>query len=389
MIYLLFTSVFLIYAIYMLVNIMAAFFYQPPSAKPGQESHKMVVFYPCYRPNEQVIKNLKKQKEELNPQFQKLFVLAQEADPIIEKQLEEVADCFVAKKFSHLTGNSYHHALEFAVNYLAELDQAFESVLLLDPDNFIDQESISHLVSGRLSKAHVALSRRKSYAKSSSISLFDGLSERLNDYMLRRSKMVLNLIPELSGSGMLMEFELFKKAVLKLDKKSPGMDKQLLINMMFSEPELTIVYNENAMVLDEKTEDEDAFTRQRLRWFGNQYYNAFHFGAALVSSGRLSFIDYAISLFRPPRSFQLVFTTAAIPFELMAVYLGLVSFPVISVSALLANISIFLFLYKEGVLEQVIRQLIPVSATAVRNGFTALKSTIKNNSKFIHTRSQK
>lgn len=169
----------------------------------------------------------------------------------------------------------------------------------MDPDNYMSISSLKRLIEFRISGVDVAISRRKSYSKDTSTSLFDGMSERLNDYMFRRSKSMLGFHPELSGSGMLMDTNLFTQAVIKLDRKSPGMDKQLLIRMMLEKSDLKISYDEDAIVLDEKTEDSEAFNRQRMRWFGNQYYCAYTFGRKLLLSRKLSFVDYGISLWRP------------------------------------------------------------------------------------------
>ena len=61
-----------------------------------------------------------------------------------------------------------------------------------------------------------------------------------------------------------------------------------------------------------KTTDLEAHNPQRLRWFGEQYYNALYHARDLVASAfryrRLAAFDYLLTLWRPPRSLQVVIT---------------------------------------------------------------------------------
>lgn len=373
-------------------TIIASLFYKAPSYNAlNKEKHSILIFYPAYKADLNLVRNISHMRNQIGNLDAKIYVLSQDSGTIIDEKLKSVSDYFDSKSFSSLKGNSYHHALEFAVNQISKYssvrESKFDSVLIMDPDNTMESASIKRLIQGRLNGTDVALSKRASISQDESISLFDGLSERINDYMLRRAKQVLGLIPELSGSGMLLDTELFTKAVLKLDKKAPGMDKQLLINMMFGCENLNIIFDEKAIVYDEKTTDSASFNRQRLRWFGNQYYNAKKSGIKLLTSGKLSLIDYAVVLCRPPRSFQLVASIALAPIDLVLVYFSLIPLPFLTVSAVFLSLSLVIFLQKEGLLSQIVKMILPIVKTSMVNGFTVLKS-LKSDTEgsFIHTR---
>lgn len=389
MIYTIIASFILFYAFYMLLTVGIGLFYKSPKLEVSNPKHSVLVFYPIYKPSDKVIANLKKQKIEFESLNAKVFVLSQEASRSREDELNKIADYFRSEKFSHLDGNSYHHALQYAVSEIKNIEKKFDSILLMDPDNYMSISSLKRLIEFRISGVDVAISRRKSYSKDTSTSLFDGMSERLNDYMFRRSKSMLGFHPELSGSGMLMDTNLFTQAVIKLDRKSPGMDKQLLIRMMLEKSDLKISYDEDAIVLDEKTEDSEAFNRQRMRWFGNQYYCAYTFGRKLLLSRKLSFVDYGISLWRPPRSFQVVGSIILVPIDLVAYSLNWVQAPLISFSALISTVAIGLFLLNEGMMKKVISNILPLVLTSLKNGYTAIFSSLKTNGSFIHTRIDK
>lgn len=391
MIYIIIGGILLFYSLYMFLGILFGMFYKTPNHETSSvkiSNHKLLVFYPAYRPDEKFIRTLIQQKKSLKNLDASVYVLAQQAEPAINKKIKKLADFVDSRSFSELNGNSYHHALEYAVGRMEKLGE-WDSVLLLDPDNFMDEQSIKRLIAGRVSGNHVSLSRRKSYRQEGATSMFDGISERLNDYMFRRAKQVLGFVPELSGSGMMLNVPLFSDAVRLLDKKAPGMDKQLLIHMMLGNRDLRISFDEEAIVLDEKTNSEDQFGRQRLRWFGNQYYNAKQFGLKLLASSKMAHIDYGITLWRPPRSFQVVGTTLLLPFDLLAFWFGWTELPFIALSAILSNVAVILFLWKEGVLVQVASKSFPILKTALKNGWLAIQSmNKKNRGVFIHTRTE-
>ena len=391
MIYLILTGILLFYALYMFINIIAGMFYSSPVYEHIDTDHSFLLFYPAYKPTEQVVDNLNIMKAEIADVNAKLYVLSQDATSEINEQIEDIADYFDAASFSSGEGNAYHKALQFAAGRISKIStgqQRIKSVMIMDPDNVTDQASIKRLLQGRVEGADVVLSRRKATNNSADESLFDGISERINDYMMRRSKQVFGLIPELSGSGMLMDRQLFEQAVMKLDRKAPGMDKQLLINMMSLKQDLKVLFDEGAVIYDEKTEEANAFNRQRMRWFGNQYYNARVFGWALIRSLNPSRMDYAIALCRPPRSVHIVFSMILAPFDLMMFLNGWVSAPLIALSAAALGLSLSAFFINEGIGGRVLRQIFSLSKISIQNGITAFKSLKPGNTgTFIHTRS--
>ena len=390
MIYVLISSYILFYAVFMLILVLFGTSYKKPKLTQDltAHKHKLIVFFPVYKPSKKAVQTIRKQKKELSNLNAQLYVLSQDGKPEIDSELQEISDHFDTHSFASYKGNSYHHALEFAVDRMQLFgEEKADSVLLLDPDNFVPKEGILQLINARTNGAHVAMGQRVSYSEDTSTSLFDGLSERLNDFMFRRAKSVLGLTPELSGSGMLVELTLFTNSVRKLDKIAPGMDKQLLINMMFEYERLSISYNENVVILDEKTEDDSAYNRQRLRWFGNQYYNAKKFGIRLLTSKNLSLIDYGITLWRPPRSFQIVLAVLFAPFDVWLFLSGFTVAPLILISAIISTSALAVFLNQIGALANVIKNIFPVLRTALTNGVTAAKSMRnKNEGTFIHTR---
>lgn len=90
-----------------------------------------------------------------------------------------------------------------------------------------------------------------------------------------------------------------------------------------------------------------------------------------------------------PRSFQVVGSIILVPIDLVAYSLNWVQAPLISFSALISTVAIGLFLLNEGMMKKVISNILPLVLTSLKNGYTAIFSSLKTNGSFIHTRIDK
>jgi len=87
------------------------------------------------------------------------------------------------------------------------------------------------------------------------------------------------------------------------------------------------------MVFEEKTINAANYKAQRIRWFGEQYYNAlFHFKTLMIGTIRnLNFncLDYWLTVIRPPRSIQLVVAGLLFGYDLLDLSPSIASIPFI------------------------------------------------------------
>ena len=65
--------------------------------------------------------------------------------------------------------------------------------------------------------------------------------------MMRASRSILKAPIELSGSGFIAEFELLSGAIHNLDAKAPGMDKNLLIQLLSLKPSIKMLFDEESV----------------------------------------------------------------------------------------------------------------------------------------------
>lgn len=300
--------------------------------KQDKSDEPVTLFIPAYRVGPDFVNHLCDLREEMPCSNVRFYVLFQETKANIVEQSARYLDAFDEKSFRNAAGNPYHHALAFAVKQMKKHWKLTEDapILLLDPDNVISANSVEILHTNLKQGFDVVQGRRLASKSKTQTGWIDAASEALNDLLWRSGKQQLGLVPELSGSGILFRYRHFSKAVNNLDRSAPGMDKNLLIQLLLAFKDLNLRYCPDAILFDEKTNDAKAFGRQRIRWFGNQYYNAIHWSVPLLLASlkqiRLRYIDYAITLWRPPRSVHALLTVLLVPVDLLLVYFDFISF---------------------------------------------------------------
>ena len=374
------SAFFLMYSIYTTIHILIATIFSSNklvNTKSLTRPTHTLVLLPAYKPDADFPNRLSRMKTAFGSSKVSFFVVLQQSTEEMELQISELADYF-----THISnpivskGNPYHAILQLSVS-LAEAYKP-SHLLLLDMDNEIDAISFHKLQANAI---HFDVVQGKRVASSSNytstISQFDTLSESLNDSMMRASRSAFGAPIELSGSGFLIQFELFKQAVLQLDARAPGMDKNLLIQLLNIKPDLSMVFEKNALITDEKTTSSEAFDRQRTRWFGNQYFNArtqfFQLVTLAISSKRFGIFDYAISLCRPPRSFQVAVLALGSFIEILFYFIDISSVFVFLLSSIIYGVGLGLFLNQQRTNFE-FSALFGMAFMGIKNSFLAIKS---------------
>lgn len=310
------------FAIYTFLHVLIGhFFYRKPSLQTSEEKTKPLVLIPAYQPDAGLIERVERMQEFLYQMEIPVVIILQKSSKSMEKALKKLKAYVVHfENGVDVEGNPYHEILNRSMNIVQKYNPS--DIVLLDVDNEIDASNFNQLVSYANQFDLVQAKRIPSELSKNGISQFDGISESLNDLMMRASRSQLNFPMEISGSGFICSYPLLKAAISNFDRKSPGMDKNLMIQLLKIKPDISMKYLDDCVVTDEKTEDAEAFGRQRSRWFGNQYYNALSGFSTLtklaIQNKRWGIFDYLISLCRPPRSFQIVVAAAFSGLEILA-----------------------------------------------------------------------
>lgn len=272
-------------------------------------------------------------------------------------------------------------ALHKAIENTAD---GFDAAVVFDIDNVAASNFLYKINDYLQAGERVVQGHRVAKNTNTSIAILDAISEEVNNHIFRKSQRVFNLSAAIIGSGMALEYQLFKKVMLQIDAVG-GFDKEM--GLLLTRNKITVAYAENALIFDEKVSNPEVFKKQRRRWLSAQFNLLKKYGSSGFSE--LFFrgnFDY----------FNEIYQTAILPRILM---LGLMPFMLL-ISFLLPGVgpSWQLWLIATGLCYTGIIIAIP---TAFYNGkffgaliriplifFTMLMLLFKlkgANKKFIHT----
>ncbi len=375
----------LLYAIYYAGLVEVGMFYSAKPTKADFQPNTLAVL-PAYKPSQLFIQVLK-QLETALPNNYSVLVLFQEANQVITDQAKAEFSQFdiQCESFSHIGGNSYQHALKHVANYASQIKN-LQYVMLLDKDNLVTPTFFTELHHYGNSELDIIQGKRASLNSNGNIKFFDTISEILNDTMFRSAKCKIGLPLEISGSGALIKKDLFIHAILDLNPKAPGFDKNFMVNAILGQSNLKTQFVPSAILHEEKTSNLEAYKNQRVRWFGEQYYNALINGPKLLASRKVMALDYFITLIRPPRSLMFALLPLAASLEFTAMILGWSNSIYSIVAAVLVFVSSFGLLAKHNLIKQAFQAAISFPALLISNIKSVMGSLQKRNlGKFIHT----
>lgn len=378
------SSSLLFFALYGAILVVSGSFYRAKGAIPTSLP-TIKVLLPAYQPDEVFLKVLESLKIAVRNHPIDVLILFQEASEEIIDASKKYGFPSLTKNFGHLEGNSYRHALQFLCD--EHLDEAANQyTIIFDKDNLVDANFFDSISRVNPSDYHLIQGARKPIKTTEGVQLFDAISERYNDLMLRKGKLQLGGTLEVSGSAALIKTNLFKHAIKEMDEQAPGYDKNFMVKLLTSTVNLKSIFVEDAFVVEEKTAAVANYQSQRLRWFGEQYFNAFYnfkpLLKAALNRGKWRSLDYWITLVRPPRSLQLVASFALVIADLFDGTLGYLSLPFLFNALCFALVTVPIM--KHGQVVQLVGGSIKVLTSNLITSITCMKKKYQNT--FIHTR---
>ncbi|MBN4056319.1 glycosyltransferase, partial [Rhodothermus sp. AH-315-K08] len=147
----------------------------------------------------------------------------------------------------------------------------------------------------------------------SPVARLDAITEAINTHIFRKGPQAFGLPAALTGSGMVFEFELFRELMLGCEAIG-GFDKELELKL--ARREISVLYDDKAVVFDEKVNSALALSAQRSRWMGAQWHFARKFVPAAIrefsQSGNIPYLSKALQMLVPPRVLILMGSLAGI-----------------------------------------------------------------------------
>jgi cellulose synthase/poly-beta-1,6-N-acetylglucosamine synthase-like glycosyltransferase len=137
----------------------------------------------------------------------------------------------------------------------------------VEPD-FLEQMNNAYEQAGTKALQAHRLSRNRD----TSAARLDAIFEEINNAIFRRGHIVLGFSAAISGSGMLFEFEWFKRSIMEVHN-AIGEDKELEAILM--RESVFVDYFDNIHVYDEKARTTSKFNDQRKRWAFAQLHALF------------------------------------------------------------------------------------------------------------------
>ena len=207
-----------------------------------------------------------------------------------------------------------HKSISYALDHL----EGFDRVIIMDADNITDTDFLTR-INQATQTVKVLQAHRTRKNENTSVAVWDGISEEINNTIFRKGRVNVGLSSALIGSGMVFDFEWLKQHMHEC--KTFAEDKEL--EAILARDNIFVDYCYDIYVYDEKTARQDILIRQRSRWFHAQIL-AFSLITKDFSLQKinLTYIDKIIQWvpFPRPVRFLLIF--------LMILFWSFVAFPV-------------------------------------------------------------
>ena len=276
-------------SVYAFTLAIAGLFYRNTPPRAATIKRKFAVLIPSYKEDAVILSVAQDATQQRYPKdIFDIVVIADSLQPITLDKLRSLPIKLVEVKFEKSTKvKSLNRAF-------AEIGDDYDFALILDADNVMERDFLSKINDMLALGAKAIQAQRTSKNQTTSMSVLDGLSERINNYIYRQGHVAIGLSCSLIGSGMVFQFSVVKDILSKLDSIG-GFDRELELELI--RRNIRIQYAKQALVFDEKVESTEVFEKQRTRWLSSQFIylkKYFWEGCAALFKGKISFFNSAI-----------------------------------------------------------------------------------------------
>ncbi|GCD80693.1 glycosyltransferase family 2 protein [Schleiferia thermophila] len=266
--------------------------------KRGMPFTRFAILIPGYKEDNIIVDTAKKALEVDYPaEYRRIVVLADSFKPETVEKLRLTGVEVLEVSFEHSTkAKSINKGLE----YLSQ--DPPEAVVILDSDNVMAHFFLRKVSDAFQSGYKIIQAHRTAKNRNTPMAVLDSANEEIGNHIFRKGHRNLGLSAALIGSGMVFEFNLFRKYMSQITDTA-GEDK--LLEMLLLKDRHTIEYFEHAYVYDEKVSTTKNFGKQRTRWLGAQFYFFRHFffdGVKhLITKGNIDYFDKCFQMALIPK----------------------------------------------------------------------------------------
>lgn len=292
----------LLTVMYFTVFSIASLFSNHPHIPASKRQNRFIVFIPSYRSDATILPTVRAILGQTYPQ--RLFdvvVISDHQNEMTNFHLAQYPITLLTPNFDH---SSKSNSLIYAVNNLPQF-KIYDVAVVLDADNVVLPEFLSQLNDAYETSGTKAIQVHRVCKDRNTPSIALGaIFEEINNSVFRRGHITLGLSSALSGSGMALDFEWFKKNIVLTRGKCE--DKEL--EALLLRDSIYIDYFDSILVFYENNFSTKSLNFQQDRWNKSQFRTILHnlrFVPFAIINKKYNFIDKVIQWLLTPRTLMM------------------------------------------------------------------------------------
>jgi cellulose synthase/poly-beta-1,6-N-acetylglucosamine synthase-like glycosyltransferase len=276
-------------SLYSFIFSVGGLFYKTLKTPEAAHKRKMAVLIPAYKEDQVIVSVAAQALRQHYPANRfDVVVIADSLKPETVLTLRSMPITVIEVSFDKSTKVK---ALNRA---MAVIGDNYDCAVILDADNIMERSFLTKMNDLFEMGYRAIQGKRDPKNENTSMALLDGLSETINNFIYRQGTVALGMSASLNGSGMVFEYDIYKKIMADMDSIG-GFDRELELKLI--ESGIKVYFTKNAIVYDEKVASTEVFERQRKRWISSQFFylkKYFIPGCTSLLNGNLSFFNSAV-----------------------------------------------------------------------------------------------
>lgn len=253
--------------LYLLFFSIASLFSKNNTATKAKRQNRFIILIPAYRQDDVVFQSVMSVLGVNYPQ--RLFdvvVISDHQDEMTNMKLAQNPITLLTPNFEKSTKAK---SLQYAILNLPEF-KIYDAVIILDADNIVEPqflEQVNDAFENAGTKAIVTHRLPKNLDTTSA--RLDAIFEEINTSIFRRGHITIGLSAAISGSGVVFEYDWFKRNIMRVRTEDEAKELEALLLRQ----RIFLDYYDDIYVYDEKSRRTSDFSRRRRRWAIAQYRN--------------------------------------------------------------------------------------------------------------------
>lgn len=286
--------------LYFLVFSIASLFGRKSELMAAKHNNRFIILIPSYKQDKVIIQTVNSVLGQSYPQRMfDVVVISDHQKELTNMRLAQMPITLLTPDFEQ---SSKAKSMQFAVLNLPQF-KIYDAVIIIDSGNLVDTDFLQQVNDAyEMSGTKAMQVHRMSRNRDTTAARLDSIFEEINNSIFRRGHMALGLSSSLNGSGIVFDYQWFKRSVMKL-KPHVGEDKEL--ESMLMHENIFVDYFDNIHIYDEKSHRIQDFNKQRGRWITTQLHsltNNIHFLPSAIFNKQYDHIDKIIQWMLVPRT---------------------------------------------------------------------------------------